>query len=150
MAICLLGKLLFRLLFVEGLCVMTTRKRLLDEFVLFTVVEPIFTVLLGLAGVAIALVRLCWSVLLGFLLIGWICETIIALLAWSERGLIFWFYFGGLFLVGLIAKRVATFPVKKATDWFMAGGFSRRRRDEPFADVPPGQPVIRLSVGPQA
>lgn len=129
---------------------MRGKKKILDEFVLFTLVEPVFTVLLGLVGVIIAIVRLSWTVLLGFLLIGWISETILALIAWNERGLIFSFYFGGVFLAGLIAKRIATFPVKKATEWFLGGGFSRRPRDEPFADVPADRPVIQFATGPKA
>lgn len=122
------------------------------EFLSYAVVEPVLTVGLGLGGVVIGLIRLFWGVLLGLLLVGWICETIVALLAWNERGLLFWFYFGGLFLAGLIAKRTATFPVKKALDFFTAGGFSRLRggrRDAPFADVPAGQPVMRFANPPQ-
>lgn len=107
-------------------------RKVFDEFVIFVIVEPVFAVLLGLTGLVVGIVRLCWTVLLGFLLFGWICETIVALLAWNERGLFYWLYFGGVFLAGLIAKRIATFPVKKASEWYMAGGFSRRHRDEPF------------------
>lgn len=123
-------------------------KGLLGEFLTYTVVEPVLTVALGLGGVLIGLIRVFWGVILGFLLIGWICETIIALLVWNERGLLFWFYFGGVFTCGMIAKRIATFPVKKGLDWIMAGGLKRGHRagrDEPFADVPPGRPVIEFA-----
>ncbi|MGE4482986.1 hypothetical protein [Acidocella sp.] len=129
---------------------MRGKTKLLDEFVLFTLVEPVFTVLLGLAGVIVAIVRLSWTVLLGFLLIGWISETVLALIAWNERGLIFWFYFGGIFLAGLIAKRIATFPVKKGAEWVMAGGLKRRVHDEPFADVPDHRPVIQFAASHRA
>lgn len=130
------------------------RMKLLDEFVMFCIIEPIFAVLLGLFGCVVFLIRAFWTVLVAFFFLGWVAETIIALIAWEWRGLWFWFYFGAGFLAVLMARRIAAFPIKLVCDWALEGRFSSARRrklrgkgllDETFDTRADDKPVIKFA-----
>lgn len=115
------------------------------DFVEHVVLEPLAITLIGVVRAGMGVITLAWTCVTGFFLLGWAVyslECVLLLLFGNMKGaggyahvIGFWFFFGGLFVCSLIARRAAGYPWRLLNLWVKA---RQAAKDAPFIDLPPG------------